>query len=83
MPEPRPAEPHIALQPHTTSPTAEQEGADTPTFRKLSRLWAARGRTLPGVPDPDWHRLASYRHHQEETERTLRILHLQESMPIG
>jgi len=52
-------------------------------FRKLSRLWAARGRTLPGVPDPDWHRLASYRHHQEETERTLRILRLQESMPIG
>lgn len=52
-------------------------------FGKLIRLWAARGRTLPGVPDPEWHRLSSYRNHLEETERTLRMLRLQKNTPIG
>jgi len=52
-------------------------------YGELIRRWAARGKTLPGVPDPEWRRLISYRHHQEETERTLRILRLQKSTPIG
>ncbi|MFF9689354.1 hypothetical protein [Streptomyces sp. NPDC014623] len=52
-------------------------------YGKLFRTWVARGHTLPGVPDPEWHRLTSYRHHQEETERTLRILRLQKIMPVG
>ncbi len=52
-------------------------------YGELIRRWAARGKTLPGAPDPEWRRLTSYRHHQEETERTLRILRLQKSTPVG
>lgn len=83
LPGPRAAEPRPELPPHTASPTASKERTETPMYGDLIRLWAARGSTLPGVPDPEWHRLISYWHHQEETERTLRILHLQKSTPIG
>ncbi|MEU1124656.1 hypothetical protein ABZ371_14070 [Streptomyces sp. NPDC005899] len=50
---------------------------EAPIYEELLRRWAARGNALPGMPDPEWLRLTSYRHHQEETERTLRMLHLQ------
>ncbi|MFI2782623.1 hypothetical protein [Streptomyces sp. ALB3] len=78
--------PRAAGRPGSSPPppalaSAARERPGTPMYGELSRLWAARGSTLPGVPDPEWHRLVSYRHHQEETERTLRILRLQKNTP--
>jgi hypothetical protein len=31
---------------------------DPPIYRDLLRMWADRGRTLPGRHDPEWARLA-------------------------
>lgn len=45
---PRPAEP--------AAPPAPQ---DPPIYRDLMRVWADRGRTLPGRHDPEWVRLAA------------------------
>ncbi len=60
------------------------DGEATPLYGELVNLWAARGATLPGAPDPDWRRLVSYRHFQEETEETLRMLRLQgSSLPLN
>lgn len=33
--------------------------ADPPIYRDLMRVWADRGRTLPGRHDPEWARLAA------------------------
>ncbi|GAA2930116.1 hypothetical protein GCM10010518_16090 [Kitasatospora cinereorecta] len=82
MPGPRTAEPRPEVQPRTVPPAAKR-GTETPMYGQLIRLWTARGSTLPGVPDPEWQRLVSYRHHQEETERTLRILHLRDTTPLA
>ncbi|MFE0510202.1 hypothetical protein [Streptomyces sp. NPDC058964] len=32
---------------------------DPPIYRDLMRVWADRGRTLPGRHDPEWIRLAA------------------------
>ncbi|WP_043727835.1 hypothetical protein [Streptomyces zinciresistens] len=48
---PRPAG---ALQPVAHAPQA-----DPPIYRDLLRMWAERGRTLPGHHDPEWIRLAA------------------------
>ncbi|WP_435847695.1 hypothetical protein [Streptomyces fumanus] len=32
---------------------------DPPIYRELMRIWADRGRTLPGRHDPEWARLAA------------------------
>lgn len=32
---------------------------DPPIYRDLMRMWADRGRTLPGRHDPEWIRLAA------------------------
>ncbi|MFJ4928717.1 hypothetical protein [Streptomyces sp. NPDC088736] len=32
---------------------------DPPIYRALLRTWADRGRTLPGLHDPEWIRLAT------------------------
>jgi hypothetical protein len=32
---------------------------DPPIYRDLMRVWADRGRTLPGRHDPEWVRLAA------------------------
>ncbi|WSS87685.1 hypothetical protein OG199_33940 [Streptomyces sp. NBC_01176] len=32
---------------------------DPPIYRALLRTWADRGRTLPGLHDPEWVRLAT------------------------
>lgn len=36
-----------------------------------------RGAMLPGVTDPEWDRLASYRAFERETQRTVRMLRLE------
>nr|WP_237549505.1 hypothetical protein [Streptomyces sp. SID4950] len=32
---------------------------DPPIYRELLGVWAERGRTLPGLPDPEWVRLTA------------------------
>ncbi|WP_073907281.1 hypothetical protein [Streptomyces sp. CB00455] len=47
-----------------------------PLYAQLVAEWTARGSAVPGMPDPVWMRLISVEHFQEETESTLRRLHL-------
>ncbi|MFF3910433.1 hypothetical protein ACFYZJ_31810 [Streptomyces sp. NPDC001848] len=38
---------------------APPQPQDPPIYRTLMRIWADRGRTLPGRHDPEWVRLAA------------------------
>ncbi|AWT41915.1 hypothetical protein GCM10018783_63160 [Streptomyces griseosporeus] len=38
---------------------APRQLQDPPIYRELLRVWADRGRTLPGRHDPEWVRLAA------------------------
>lgn len=46
----------------------------TPLYAGMAKLWTERARTVPGVADPEWQRLVSYRALMEETERALTAL---------
>lgn len=46
----------------------------TPLYAALVRLWTAHDATVPGVADPEWQRLVSYRCLMEETETALAAL---------
>ncbi|WP_030800131.1 hypothetical protein [Streptomyces sp. NRRL S-337] len=46
----------------------------TPVYAALVRLWTERAATVPGVADPEWQRLVSYRALMEETETALTAL---------
>lgn len=46
----------------------------TPLYTQLAEEWAARGATVPGLPDLLWQRLASSEHLRRETESTMRQL---------
>ncbi|MEU3416071.1 hypothetical protein ABZ760_33310 [Streptomyces sp. NPDC006658] len=41
---------------HTLAPSPSP---DPPIYRDLVRVWADRGRTVPGRHDPEWARLAA------------------------
>lgn len=56
--------------------TAEAQDQATPLYTQLAAKWAARGATVPCLPDPLWQRLTSIEHLERETETTLRQLHL-------
>ena len=43
--------------PAESVPPPQQQ--DPPIYRDLMRVWADRGRTLPGRHDPEWVRLAA------------------------
>ncbi|MFJ3232973.1 hypothetical protein [Streptomyces sp. NPDC086787] len=43
--------------PATSAPPPQPQ--DPPIYRDLMRVWADRGRTLPGRHDPEWVRLAA------------------------
>ncbi|MDX2675989.1 hypothetical protein PV333_06010 [Streptomyces sp. NY05-11A] len=45
-----------SVQPAPPAPPPPQ---DPPIYRDLLRVWADRGRTLPGRHDPEWVRLAA------------------------
>ncbi|KUN76828.1 hypothetical protein AQJ66_34625 [Streptomyces bungoensis] len=45
--------------PRPTAPVAPPAPQDPPIYRDLMRVWADRGRTLPGRHDPEWIRLAA------------------------
>lgn len=55
--------------------------AAAPLFEQLAREWAARGATVPGLPDPAWRRLVSWEHFERETAATVRDLHLRGPEP--
>ncbi|MBT2408525.1 MULTISPECIES: hypothetical protein [unclassified Streptomyces] len=57
------------------------EAGRAPLFDQLAREWQARGATVPGLPDPVWDELISYKHFQRETQDTLRSLHLDSADP--
>ncbi|MEU0676640.1 hypothetical protein ABZ330_27790 [Streptomyces sp. NPDC006172] len=40
-------------------PPAPSAAQDPPIYRDLIRVWAERGRTLPGRHDPEWVRLVA------------------------
>nr|WP_079051491.1 hypothetical protein [Streptomyces curacoi] len=42
----------------TVPPTPPQQ-PDPPIYQDLMRMWADRGRTLPGRHDPEWIRLTA------------------------
>ncbi|MFE7311954.1 hypothetical protein ACFU7T_02390 [Streptomyces sp. NPDC057555] len=46
----------------------------TPVYAGLVRIWTERCATVPGVADPEWQRLVSYRALMEETEIALTAL---------
>ncbi|WP_438489323.1 hypothetical protein [Streptomyces sp. S186] len=46
----------------------------TPVYAGLVQIWAERSATVPGVADPEWQRLVSYRALMEETENALTAL---------
>ncbi|MFE0381970.1 hypothetical protein ACFW1M_41900 [Streptomyces inhibens] len=46
----------------------------TPLYAGLAKLWTERDATVPGVADPEWQRLVSYRALMEETETALTAL---------
>ncbi|MER6050007.1 hypothetical protein K2224_21065 [Streptomyces sp. BHT-5-2] len=46
----------------------------TPLYAGLVKIWAERSATVPGVADPEWQRLVSYRALMEETENALTAL---------
>ncbi len=46
----------------------------TPLYATLVRTWTERAATVPGVADPEWQRLVSYRCFMEETETALAAL---------
>ncbi|MDL5200346.1 hypothetical protein QQS16_09585 [Streptomyces sp. ALI-76-A] len=52
VPAPVPAAP-------VSVPPAPPQVMDPPIYRDLLRVWADRGRTLPGRHDPEWVRLAA------------------------
>ncbi|WP_152628273.1 hypothetical protein [Streptacidiphilus neutrinimicus] len=35
--------------------------SDTPLFHAIAASWTALGRTVPGIPDPEWDRLVAAR----------------------
>ena len=43
----------------TLQAPAPPQQQDPPIYRDLMRMWADRGRTLPGHHDPEWIRLAA------------------------
>ncbi|MEK2473958.1 MULTISPECIES: hypothetical protein [Streptomyces] len=46
----------------------------TPVYAGLVKIWTERCATVPGVADPEWQRLVSYRALMEETELALTAL---------
>ncbi|MFF2807358.1 hypothetical protein ACFVT2_09260 [Streptomyces sp. NPDC058000] len=46
----------------------------TPVYAGLVKIWTERAATVPGVADPEWQRLVSYRALMEETELALTAL---------
>ncbi|MFF7332371.1 hypothetical protein ACIQU5_23300 [Streptomyces sp. NPDC090306] len=48
-----------AFVPAPTDPVPPSHQHDPPIYRDLLRMWADRGRTLPGRHDPEWVRLAA------------------------
>ncbi len=52
------------------------EDQSAPLYARLAAEWTARGAAVPGMPDPLWQRLISAEHFEQETESTLRRLHL-------
>ncbi|KUL33629.1 hypothetical protein ADL22_32720, partial [Streptomyces sp. NRRL F-4489] len=46
----------------------------TPLYAGLVKIWTERSATVPGVADPEWQRLVSYRALMEETENALTAL---------
>ncbi|MFF1380861.1 hypothetical protein [Streptomyces sp. NPDC058308] len=46
-------------QPHQQQPYQQPHFQDPPIYGTLLRLWADRGRTLPGRHDPEWARLVA------------------------
>ncbi|MEI5131030.1 hypothetical protein RB199_01240 [Streptomyces libani] len=46
----------------------------TPVYAGLVKQWTERAATVPGVADPEWQRLVSYRALMEETESALTAL---------
>ncbi|MFE6686824.1 hypothetical protein ACFVFQ_10145 [Streptomyces sp. NPDC057743] len=46
----------------------------TPVYAALLKTWLERSATVPGVADPEWQRLVSYRALMEETEIALNAL---------
>ncbi|MDT0457890.1 hypothetical protein RM550_19475 [Streptomyces sp. DSM 41527] len=46
----------------------------TPVYAGLVKQWTDRAATVPGVADPEWQRLVSYRALMEETETALTAL---------
>lgn len=51
----QPQRPHAHHQPQPQPPLVQ----DPPIYRALIRIWAERGKTLPGRHDPEWVRLAA------------------------
>ncbi|MGX4693388.1 hypothetical protein [Streptomyces sp. JNUCC 63] len=45
--------------PAESVPPAPPQAQDPPIYRDLVRIWADRGRTLPGRHDPEWVRLVA------------------------
>ncbi|CAM5646617.1 hypothetical protein SALBM135S_09696 [Streptomyces alboniger] len=51
---------HTAYQPPQPQPQPPQPPLqDPPIYRALIRIWADRGRTLPGRHDPEWNMLVA------------------------
>jgi hypothetical protein len=45
--------------PRPTESAPPPQPQDPPIYRELMRVWADRGRALPGRQDPEWIRLAA------------------------
>ncbi|MFB7631494.1 hypothetical protein ACFC0M_11180 [Streptomyces sp. NPDC056149] len=75
---PRPAgDPHAPSSPEAVraSPRINAEVIrQTPVYAGLLKTWLERSATVPGVADPEWQRLVSYRALMEETEIALNAL---------
>ncbi len=53
-----------------------------PLYDELAREWAARGATVPGLPDPVWQQLVSWEYFQREIAAVVRDLHLRGAEPV-
>ncbi|GAA2653297.1 hypothetical protein [Streptomyces lunalinharesii] len=66
----RPGMDALAAAPRINAEVVRQ----TPLYAGLVRIWTERSATVPGVADPEWQRLVSYRALMEETELALTAL---------
>ncbi|MGD3106065.1 hypothetical protein [Streptomyces sp. YGL11-2] len=69
-PGPVPVPPRITAEVRINAEVLRQ----TPVYAGLVKIWAERSATVPGVADPEWQRLVSYRALMEETETALAAL---------